>query len=382
MAVAVICEFNPFHNGHAYLLREARRLTGSPVVCIMSGSFTQRGEAAITDKFTRAAIALKNGADLVAELPSVYAVANAQRFAQGGVAAAALLPSVTHLAFGCETDDLGLLQTAADAAENEAVNNRIAALMKTGESYPRAFSAAVREIYGGQTAALLASPNNILAVEYLRALRGTGIQPLPVRRVGAAHDSAETVRHFASGSFLREALQRREDVSAFVPEVPERIANPSLLDRVMLSRLRLCSPDDLQCLPDVGEGLENRILSAARTAESMDALVGAAASPRYTRARIRRILACVLLGITEELQSRRTAYLRPLALSGEGAALLRDCTGEIITSPAKFLRGDGENLPYLRRDILATDMAALAFEPPLRAGLDFVTKIAKSNWIK
>lgn len=381
MAVAVICEFNPFHNGHAYLLREARRLTSAPVVCVMSGSFTQRGEAAITDKFTRAAIALKNGADLVAELPTVYAVANAQRFAQGGVAVAALLPSVTHLAFGCETDDLGLLQTAADAAADETVNARIAEQMKAGESYPRAFSAAVSESCGEETAALLSSPNNILAVEYLRALRGTGITPLPVKRVGAAHDSAKTVRQFASGSFLREAMQRGEDVNAFVPQLPEKTADPSLLDRVILSRLRRCAPEDLSCLPDVGEGLENRILSAARTARSVDELVGMAASPRYTRARIRRILACALLDITEELQSRRIAYLRPLGFSDEGAALLRDCTGEIITSPARALRGDSENLPYLRRDILATDTATLAYDPPLRAGLDYVTKIAKSNWI-
>ena len=382
MAVAVICEFNPFHNGHAYLLWEARRLTNAPVVCVMSGSFTQRGEAAITDKFTRAAIALKNGADLVAELPAVYAVANAQRFAEGGVAVAALLPSVTHLAFGCETDDLERLQTAADAAADENINARIAEQMKTGESYPRAFSAAVREVYGEKTAALLASPNNILAVEYLRALRGTGIKPLPVKRVGAAHDSAETVQNYASGSFLRAALQRGEDAAAYMPELPERIADPSLLDRVILSRLRLCSPDDLRRLPDVGEGLENRILSAAQTAKSMDELVGAAASPRYTRVRIRRILACVLLDITEELQSRRIAYLRPLGFSDEGAALLRGCTGEIVTSPAKSLRGESEILPYLRRDILATDMAALAYEPPLRAGLDYITKIAKLNWIK
>ena len=381
MAVAVICEFNPFHNGHAYLLWEARRLTNAPVVCVMSGSFTQRGEAAITDKFTRAAIALKNGADLVAELPTVYAVANAQRFAQGGVAVAALLPSVTHLAFGCETDDLELLQTAADAAADENVNARIAEQMKTGESYPRAFSAAVSESCGEETAALLSSPNNILAVEYLRALRGTGITPLPVKRVGAAHDSAKTVRQFASGSFLREAMQRGEDVNAFVPQLPEKTADPSLLDRVILSRLRRCAPEDLSCLPDVGEGLENRILSAARTARSVDELVGMAASPRYTRARIRRILACALLDITEELQSRRIAYLRPLGFSDEGAALLRDCTGEIITSPARALRGNSENLPYLRRDILATDIAALAYDPPLRAGLDYVTKIAKSNWI-
>ena len=381
MAVAVICEFNPFHNGHAYLLWEARRLTNAPVVCVMSGSFTQRGEAAITDKFTRAAIALKNGADLVAELPTVYAVANAQRFAQGGVAVAALLPSVTHLAFGCETDDLGLLQTAADAAADETVNARIAEQMKAGESYPRAFSAAVSESCGEETAALLSSPNNILAVEYLRALRGTGITPLPVKRVGAAHDSAKTVRQFASGSFLREAMQRGEDVNAFVPQLPEKTADPSLLDRVILSRLRRCAPEDLSCLPDVGEGLENRILSAARTARSVDELVGMAASPRYTRARIRRILACALLDITEELQSRRIAYLRPLGFSDEGAALLRDCTGEIITSPARALRGNSENLPYLRRDILATDTATLAYDPPLRAGLDYVTKIAKSNWI-
>ena len=327
MAVAVICEFNPFHNGHAYLLREARRLTGSPVVCVMSGSFTQRGEAAITDKFTRAAIALKNGADLVAELPAVYAVANAQRFAEGGVAVAALLPSVTHLAFGCETDDLELLQTAADAAADENVNARIAEQMKSGESYPRAFSAAVREVYGEKTAALLASPNNILAVEYLRALRGTGIKPLPVKRVGAAHDSAETVQNYASGSFLRAALQRGEDAAAYMPELPERIADPSLLDRVILSRLRLCSPDDLRRLPDVGEGLRTVSIEAAGRAKSMEELLTMVKTKRYTHARLRRILACAFLGLTEELQTAAGSRIRePLGFTDEGEQILRGCT--------------------------------------------------------
>ncbi|MBQ1308163.1 MAG: nucleotidyltransferase family protein, partial [Ruminococcus sp.] len=199
------------------------------------------------------------------------------------------------------------------------------------------------------------------------------------------HDAALGV--FASATAIRAAFARGDVAGAMaaIPGAAWPWAMPDALhpmDDMLLYRLRGMPPGALAALPDVGEGLENRILSAAQTAKSMDELVGAAASPRYTRARIRRILACVLLDVTEELQSRRIAYLRPLGFSDEGAALLRGCTGEIVTSPAKSLRGDSEILPYLRRDILATDMAALAYEPPLRAGLDYITKIAKSNWIK
>ena len=170
MATAIICEFNPFHNGHAYLLSEAKRLTGEPNMVIMSGSFTQRGEAAVCDKFTRAGAALRHGADLVVELPTAFAVANAERFAQGGVRIAKFFSGVHTLAFGCETDDLDALRAAAAAIRSERVNALIAAEMRGGGYYPRALEEALRTVCGGEVAAAVSSPNNILAVEYIRAL--------------------------------------------------------------------------------------------------------------------------------------------------------------------------------------------------------------------
>ncbi len=211
MATAIICEFNPFHNGHAYLLSEAKRLTGEPNLAIMSGSFTQRGEAAVCDKFTRAGAALRHGADLVVELPTAFAVANAERFAQGGVRIAKSFTDVNTLAFGCETDNLDALRAAAAAIRSERVNALIAAEMRGGGYYPRALEEALRAVCGEEVAAAVSSPNNILAVEYIRALEGTEIRPLPVMRQGAAHDSDKTSGGFASASYIRSLLREGKE---------------------------------------------------------------------------------------------------------------------------------------------------------------------------
>ncbi|MER2149824.1 MAG: nucleotidyltransferase family protein, partial [Ruminococcus sp.] len=170
--VAIICEFNPFHNGHQYIIETAKRLTNEPVLAVMSGSFCQRGEVAVCSKFERAAAALRHGADIVAELPAVHAVSCAQRFAQAGVHIATAFESTSCLAFGCEDDNLPALQAAADAFQNEAVNRKIALLMKGGAYYPQAAEQAVREVCGDAAADMLTQPNTVLAVEYLRALRG------------------------------------------------------------------------------------------------------------------------------------------------------------------------------------------------------------------
>ena len=179
MAVAVICEFNPFHYGHRYLLGEAKRITGTEVLAVMSGSFTQRGEAAICSKFERAEAALRNGADLVVELPAVYAVACAERFARGGVDIARSFGNVNFLAFGCENDDIDALMAAAEAFDNSEVNALISEQMKEGAYYPQAAERAVRFVCGDKAADAISSPNNILAVEYIRALKNSRIKPLP-----------------------------------------------------------------------------------------------------------------------------------------------------------------------------------------------------------
>lgn len=379
MAVAIICEFNPFHNGHKYIIETAKRLTGEPVAAIMSGSFVQRGEAAICSKFERAEAALKNGADLVAELPAVYAVAGAQRFAQGGVRIAGSFSDVHTLAFGCETGEPRLLTEAANALKNPVVNAAIASEMKNGAYYPVAVERAVRSVCGNAAADVLTSPNNILAVEYLRALDGSGITPLPVKRAGVSHDSAEASGSFMSASRLRLLLREGRAVDGYLPEVPREITFPENLERALLFKLRSMTAEDFRALPEVGEGLENRFADAVKKYNSINEILSAVKTKRYTHARLRRILCCAALDIGESLQSRSSSYVRVLGFTEKGAQLLKNCKFEVITSPSKALRADGENVEFLRKDILATDLAALAYENIKPCGSDFYTKIIRAN---
>ena len=379
--VAIICEFNPFHNGHKYILEKARGLTGEPVLAIMSGSFTQRGEPALCSKFERAKAALQNGADLVVELPAVYAVASAQRFALGGVNIAKAF-GAGFLAFGCECDDLAVLQDAAGALKNPEVNEEIAILMKSGEYYPKAVEQAVRKICGGSVADVLTSPNNILAVEYLRALDGSEIKPLPVRRVATAHDSGETNGNFASASKIREMLRAGLDSSEFMPSVPSELTYSQSLERAILFKLRSMTADDFAGLPEVGEGLENRLLNAVKQYNSVEEIIAAVKTKRYTHARLRRIICCAMLGITEELQSKTAGYARVLGFTDDGAALLKNCACEVVTSVSKAMKHGGENALFLQKDVLATDLAALAYKQVKSCSADYLTKMLRKNRAK
>ena len=382
MAVAVICEFNPFHNGHRYLLGKAKELTGEPVLAVMSGSFTQRGEVALCSKFERAEAALKSGADLVAELPAVYAVSCAERFARGGVNISKMFGCVNYLAFGCEDDDIDLLKTAAFAGENPEVNAIIAEQMNSGSYYPKAYEYAVRQVYGGEVADVLTKPNNILAVEYIRALRGTDIKPLPIKRVGAEHDSDGTDGIYASASYIRKLLRSGEGADGLLPYVPSEITYPEKLDRALIYKLRNMTAEQLRVLPEVGEGLENRILSAARKFGTAEEVIGEVKTKRYTRSRICRILTCALLGITEELQTKTADYARVLGFTPEGEKMLKTCTGNVITSAVKTDGLDADSAELLAADIRATDAAALAYEKVKPCGADYLTKIIKPNSAK
>ena len=382
MAVAVICEFNPFHNGHRFLLGKAKELTGEPVLAVMSGSFTQRGEVALCSKFERAEAALKSGADLVAELPAVYAVSCAERFARGGVNISKMFGCVNYLAFGCEDDDIDLLKTAAFAGENPEVNAIIAEQMNSGSYYPKAYEYAVRRVCGGEAADVLTKPNNILAVEYIRALRGTDIKPLPIKRVGAEHDSDGADGIYAGASYIRKLLRSGEGADGLLPYAPGEITYPEKLDRALLYKLRNMNAEQLRALPEVGEGLENRILSAARKFGTAEEVIGEVKTKRYTRSRICRILTCALLGITEELQTKTADYARVLGFTDEGEKMLKTCFGKVITSAAKAEDLGSDTAELLAADIRATDTAALAYENVKPCGADYLTKIIKPNSAK
>lgn len=377
MAVAVISEFNPFHNGHAYLINEIKRLTNEPVIAVMSGSFTQRGEVALTDKYSRAKTALENGVDLVIELPCAYAVSNAQRFAYCGVHIAKSFGCVNRLAFGCECGSIEDLKSAVFAAKDSRVNEIVALKMNEGDYYPRALQFAVKEVYGDKTAQVFSSPNNILAVEYLKNLSDSNITPLAIKRKAVAHDSADACGKFASASFVRSAIRRGESAEKYLPSLPAKITNPKNLERAVLYKLRTMSAADFALLPDVKEGLENRIAHAVKNYNSVNEIIDFVKTKRYTHARLRRIITCALLGITEKLQTTPIEYARVLGFTNIGASLLKSCRLEVISSVSKADKSNKNILDLLSADISATDIAALAYDEVYGCSSDYKNQIVK-----
>lgn len=377
MATAIVCEFNPFHNGHKYLIQTAKKLTKECVIAIMSGSFTQRGEIAITDKFSRTKVALENGVDLVVELPTAFSVANAEKFACGAVNIARSFDCVSSLSFGCETDDKELLLKSSRAINNEEVRLFLKSEMDKGGYYPSALEFAVRRVFGNETADVYKKPNNILAMEYLKAMQGSGLDFVPIKRTAVAHDSNLINGNFASASKIRELLRNGNSAQKFVPSVPEEITYPSKLETAILYRLRSMGVEDFACLPDVGEGLENRIFSAVNNYNSVKEIIDSIKTKRYTHSRIRRIITCAFLGITEELQNTPAEYVRVLGFTSDGAKLLKHCKFDIVTSVACGLKLNKNTAAHLEKDIYATDISALAYENIRKKGMDYTTPIVK-----
>lgn len=337
MAVAgVIAEFNPFHNGHKYLLSEARNAATDGVVVVLGGNFTQRGEPALYDKHYRAAAALCNGADLVLELPIAFSLATAQTFALGGVGVLAALGPVDTLVFGSECGEIARLSAAADAVANSRTETALQGYLQKGLPFPAAREAAVRQVFGDAVADVLHSPNDILGLEYLRAVRAykAPFSCLPVPRVGNAHDAQSPSGMYASATLLREKIRAGEAVTDFMPQNAYEILQTAVkrheapseytkLDTAVLGFLRTASPADFTGVPDVSEGIENRILAAAKTAKTLWAVFDTAKTKRYTHARIRRVVLAAFLGLKTDLQQNGVPYLRVLGFTERGKALLR-----------------------------------------------------------
>lgn len=377
MATAVICEFNPFHNGHKYLLESAKKVLKEPIIAIMSGSFTQRGEVAVCDKFVRAKSALENGADLVLELPVVFSLSGAEGFAKAGVAIASAFDCTNHLAFGSESGDCELLKKSANAVCDERVQALVRDGMKNGGYYPRELESAVKAFFGDEVSSVLCKPNNILAVEYIKALSGTSVEPFSVARTGAAHDSRIADNDLASASHIREMLRNGENAKKYAPYVPDEITFPENLDRPLLYRLRTMTREEISKLPDVGEGLENRIADAAMQCSRSAEIADFVKTKRYTHARIRRILACALLGIEKAHTQIPIEYVRVLGFTKDGAELLKDCRLNVVTSAIAGLKIGGSTKALLEKDISAYNISALAYRVPKKGGLDFTTQIVK-----
>ena len=358
----VICEYNPFHNGHKYLLEQIKSDNNS-VIAVMSGSFTQRGDVAIADKFSRAETAVKYGADLVLELPTVYACAPAETFARGAVQVLRGTGVLDSLCFGSETDDTELLKAAADIFEDERFKTELKANMESGDYYPKAVEKAAETIHSQKLAKLLSTPNNILAVEYLRALRGTDIGFKAVKRVGTNHDSNEVSGEYTSASNIRSIIKQGEN-----------------LERTVLYRMRTMNKDEIAALPDVKEGLENRIYDAVQTSGSLDELLDSVKTKRYTMSRLRRILVYALLGITADLPQTDAPYIRVLAFNKKGAELMshikKRSSLPLITNVSDGYNSLDDNAKRIFDiDIRATDIFNLATEKVGECKSDFTRKL-------
>lgn len=314
---AIISEYNPFHNGHKFHIEKTRENGATHIVAIMSGDVCQRGSIAITDKHTRARLAVENGADLVVELPCPFSCSGAQSFAAAGVQIANEL-GVNELSFGAECDNLDLLFSASRAVEAADLTE---ALQK-GLSYPAAIAASVKNAEYNE---ILSSPNNTLAIEYIRLLHGTKISPFAVKRHGAMHDSRELVDGFASASEIRRRLLCNETVDELLPyNANFEIADIRICERGLLYLLRSLSREDFICIPDCSISLGSRIFEALKTSDSLNTLYDKVKAKCCTHARIRRIVLFALLGVRKEdfLLQGNLPYIRLLAMNYRGKEIL------------------------------------------------------------
>lgn len=354
----IICEYNPFHNGHQYQLSRARALSGADfVVCAMSGPFVQRGDAAVCDKWTRAQMALEGGADLVLELPAAFAVRPAQDFAMGGAALLNGLGVVTHLSFGAENDDLARLYRFA-APETPEESERIRRYLDEGLSHPAARARALGEDM---------PPNVTLAVEYIRALQhlDSSIAPVPVKRDHSHHD--ETAHAMASATAIRLQLAvGNTDLAHAMPAqalqlmqgaLPAPLPALSRFSDILMYKLRTESPAALRDAYAIPEGLEHRLCTEAAKHCSLDDLLTAVKCKRYPMARLRRLMTQMLLGMTDELlqENPLPAYARVLGFKKTAAPLLHaikaNGTLPLITKVADAAAG-----PLLALDLRAQNI--------------------------
>lgn len=329
MIAGIVCEYNPFHNGHLYHINKTRDMGADYIVCVMSGNFVQRGECAIADKWVRAKSAVLCGADIVIDLPTPWSCASAETFARGSIGLLCNF-GIDALSFGCETDDGESLKLCAHAVDDERVASKIKAEMSRGCGYPAAVQKAIAEFYGAECAEAVKSPNNTLAVEYIRQLKLYGKENciLPVRREGAMHDSDEIGDNIASASVIRNMGFDGESLK-LVPEKLVSLYKASdyytleNCERGIISHLRsLSEKEDYSKYVSDETGLSSRIYDAARTAESINDLYEKAKSKNYTMARVRRAVMSLYLGMKKEWSEGVPPYIKILAANEKGLSLL------------------------------------------------------------
>ena len=379
----IVAEYNPFHNGHKYHIDKTKELYGAThIAVVMSGNFTQRGDPAIFDKYRRAEIALKNGADLVIELPVAYALGSAEQFALGAVSLLNSLGCVEMISFGSECGDVSLLEETAGAVMFAQQNDDFFMRMRAGDSYPVALQKTIEKYYEEDIIDALTAPNNTLAVEYLKALGefGSSIKPVTIKRVGTDHDSGVTKGYYASASHIRKSLIAGEDMTAFVPSFPDgyesNMAKLANIETAILAKLRTMSKEELEKAPNVLMGLENRIYKAARVSTSLAELYMLIKTKRYTMSRIRRIVMAEFIGIRKTDLKSQPPYVHILGMNGRGREILSaaECELPVDTSLKALAATDNKTRRCAHLEEQAGDLYALAFDKKRVCGLDYTSK--------
>lgn len=391
----IIAEYNPFHNGHAHQAAYTRArehgCEATHLVAVMSGNFTQRGEPALLRKRRRAAMALAGGLDLILELPLPWSMSSAETFAAGGVALLDALGCVDTLSFGSECGKLLPLQKAAALMETERFTGLLRYHLSGGLSYPAAKEAALREC-GGASADLLRQPNNTLGIAYLQAMARQGVKmdAFTVPRLGSEHGSPVPIGTIASAAYLRSLVNdgRVLNAAPYLPPesfrllrealaVEEAPARPALAERAVLYRLRSMSREELADLPDISEGLENRLFAAGRQAASLEEFYALSQTRRYPRTRIQRLLWSAFLGRTGSVSDKTPPYLRVLAANERGREILAAAKEAgvyrrrgipVITRAADVKDLSGFAAEVWQQECRADDLYGLLLPKPLPCG--------------
>lgn len=379
--VGIICEYNPLHTGHARQIRAIRSLYGEncAIVCLMSGNFVQRGQPAIFHKMVRAEAALKCGADLVLELPVNYALRSAEGFAAGGVSI--LSGFCDELCFGAESGDGPGLMETAKALRTPAFSEALRDHLETGLSFPAARQRALAQM--GADTSLLTSPNDILGVEYCKAIldTGTAMRPLVITRKGGYHDELPDEEN-PSATSLRRLLLEGRDISPYAPDSAAPLFAGAALhtleagERAVLARLLTMTDDGFEDLPFGSEGLWRKLMRESRRGASLEQIASAVKSRRYTRTRIDRMILCAFLGLTQADLDTPAPYTRILGFTDRGREALRTAK----KSGVYYNVGEKTGDPFQDTEQRCADLYGLfAVNAPERAGREQELRVIRNK---
>ena len=403
--IGIVSEYNPFHNGHLYHLQKSLQMTHSSYsVAIISGNFTQRGSTSLVDKWVKTEIAIKNGIDLVIELPLLYSISSAENFAEGAIKILDSLKIIDYISFGSESGDISTLNMISDILlqEPETYKNILSQELSNGLSFPKARENALLMYLNNiqESSNILSYPNNILGIEYLKALKKikSSIIPVTIKRYEAGYHDTTYSGNIASGTAIRNII-KNNNLDIFKKVVPENTFNTllknikighiipdlSVFEKQIIYNLRKMSIPEIAELPDVNEGLENAIKNAADSCNSIVEFLNIIKSKRYTNTRLQRILLYSLLGITKKdinLSKNVTPYIRVLGFNNNGKYLISELAKanpklEIITSVKKYMdNSKNKNSIYmLEKDIWATNVYTIGYEYDSKNNLDYTHKL-------